>query len=46
MKEKYEIAIKVLKMIRDSDSDASELAGKALDEIRRLGDEGMSEVQD
>jgi hypothetical protein len=40
---KLELAINTLKMIRDMNSDVSELAGKTLDEIRRI-DEEMSEM--
>lgn len=43
MDKKLELAINTLKMIRDMDSDVSELAGKTLDEIRRV-DEEMSEM--
>ncbi len=43
MDKKLELAINTLKMIIDMDSDVSELAGKTLDEIRRI-DEEMSEM--
>ena len=44
MDKRLELALNTLKMIRDMDSDVSELAGKTLDEIRRI-DEEMSEMQ-
>ena len=44
MDKRLELALTTLKMIRDMDSDVSELAGKTLDEIRRINEE-MSEMQ-
>ena len=45
MDKRYELAINMLKMIRDSDSDAREFARKTLEEIKRI-DEDMSEMQE
>ena len=42
---RLEIALKTLKMIRDSDSDASEFAGKTIEEIIKI-DEDLSEVKE
>ena len=43
MDKRLELALTTLKMIRDMDSDVSELAGKTIDEIRRINEE-MSEM--
>ena len=44
MDKRLELALKTLKMIRDMDSDVYELAGKNINEIRRI-DEELSERQ-